>query len=592
MKLKRFFFILCPTLLFSQNFPYQRDWGTYYGGVDTNIQEVYEDLPSNSLFVDASTFFPSPNMVPPPASYYNQFIHGGGQPYTGLDATGLECMSGKFSPSGTLLFSGYITNLGEPIARDDDGNIYYWERPSVLPTLPSGVWLSNPITTANPILKKYDKNNNLLWKTYIPDLSYGERLKVDSNGNVYLSGKTAWPNIGSLGTFQPDFVTVLDFFGNPKANSYIVKLNPQGQKIWGTYIPTDDIGNIDVYQDNVYVIAGTDLLSTNSLLSTPGSFQSAKSNQSIFKIDGNTGQRIWGTYYGITEGNSASTINHIKVNDSGVYILGDTRGTPSTYYATPNAHKLKTTDGNDLFLAKFDHNGMRVWGTYIGSDEFEMPMYYKGFDVKNDKLLMTGLAFGNQSIASPGAFISTKPNPDGYDLFFTMFNTSGEHLFTSYYGGNITNIYNTGDMSCRFSKNSDSFYLYGTTPNHEGFATPEASQSNIIYPPNYMNGYTGFLAKFTTTSLSTSETNLSHDLVLYNNPNNGDFNIKGSVLEKEAHMISIHDMAGRLVYSDMIPKNKEQSIKLSHRLSNGHYILSVTKTDKTLVKNFKLTIKK
>lgn len=80
----------------------------------------------------------------------------------------------------------------------------------------------------------------------------------------------------------------------------------------------------------------------------------------------------------------------IKANSSGVYIGGQTFYLPGSYYATPGAHKQQTTDGFDLFLAKFNDNGYRIWGTYVGSEGTEWHGENRVLDLKDDKLLITG----------------------------------------------------------------------------------------------------------------------------------------------------------------------------------------------------------
>ncbi|MFC3159960.1 T9SS type A sorting domain-containing protein [Chryseobacterium arachidis] len=68
--------------------------------------------------------------------------------------------------------------------------------------------------------------------------------------------------------------------------------------------------------------------------------------------------------------------------------------------------------------------------------------------------------------------------------------------------------------------------------------------------------------------------------------------MKGSVLDKESHIVSINDISGRLIYSKMIQKNKEEHFNLEDQLENGNYLLTVKSEKGKLVKSFKLIIKK
>lgn len=596
MKSKNLLFLFLSSGLFAQGFNYERDWGTYFGGTNSYLLKIYEDNSSNIL-VDQFTSYLNPTGGNTPISYYNQFVTPGGQTFTGNT---INNVYGKFSSSGNLLEAEYRTHYlpGSRQAtyfRDQTGNRYDIEQDiTTFTTLPSGVWLSTNNETYDVIFSKYDINNNLLWKTYIPNTGTFNNIAVDDNENIYIVGTTKWQSLGDPGTFQQNFSMVYDTFNLLLPNTYIVKLNPQGQKIWATYTPSSSINGITVYGNNLYIFGNNDLKITETELSTSGTFQPAKGGQFIAKIDGNTGQRIWGTYYGTPGNGSSGAISDIKADQTGIYITGMTFASiGDTYYATEGAYKSQTTDGFDMFITKFNDSGNRIWSTYIGGDDYDSFSGDRGLDVKNNKLIFTGINHGSHNIATPGAYISTKPNPDSSDIFFGILNTNtGQPEFISYYGGTYNNPLENIDVNCSFSKTTDAFYLFGASYRNSGFASTNGNQTSIFYPPGVTLGSSGFIAKFSSKFLSTSEINSSEDLVLYNNPNNGNFSLKGSVLDKDAHIIDIHDMSGRLIYSKNIQKNKEEHFNLENQLKTGNYILSVKNTDKTPVKTFKLIIKK
>lgn len=595
MRSKNLFFLLFSSSLFAQGFNYERDWATYFGGTNSYLTGIYEDS-SNNISADVITTYLSPTGGITPVSYYNQFVTPGGQTYTGNNSNNLY---GKFSSSGNLLQAEYKayylpTSKQATYFRDDLGNRYDIENNiTAYTTLPSGAWQPNNNESTDVIFAKYDINNNLLWKTYIPNTGEYHNFEVDNNGNIYITGHTKWQTLGDPGTFQQNFEHVYDTSGVLLPNTYILKLNPQGQKLWATYTPSSSINGITVYENNLYIFGHNDLKTTQSTLSSPNTFQTAKGGQFISKIDGITGQRIWGTYYG-TPGNTLDAgLSDIKADETGVYVTGMTFGVMGDiYYAMEGAYKPQTTDGFDMFITKFNLSGNRVWSTYIGTDGYDSYSGDRGLDIKNGKLLFTGLNQGNYNISTPGAFVSTKPNANSEDLFFGILNTNnGQPDFISYYGGNVNNPLGAVDARCSFSKFSPGFYLYGATYRNNGFTSTNAYQQGIIYPAGVTMGRSGFIAKFNPKFLSTSEINSSEDIVLYNNPNNGNFCLKGSVLNKEPHIISINDISGRLVYSRNVQKNKEEHFNLEGQLSKGNYILSIKNTDKTLIKSFKLIIK-
>jgi len=605
MKLKFLLFILLPSSLFSQSsFNYERSWGTYLGGLSTGIGNFYEKS-SSDIYVDGISSYPNISTVVP-ESYYNQFVVASNKYFTPGTATSKNNFSGIFSTAGSLLLAEYIpyknfyADKSVPAYRDQSGNRYDIENDLTnYPTLSSGTWHTSNVTNDDSILSKYDTNGNLVWQTYVPEnLNSNFFIKTDNSGNIYIAGTTKWQNLGDPGTYEPSFTYIPSTLGDPLSNSYVVKLNAQGQKIWGTYIPSKTISDIDLFDNNLYIATGEDINSSVSTLATAGTFQQAKAVNSILKINGNSGNRVWGTYYGMPNNVTHGTIKNIRVTETGVYVLGTTT-TPGTYYGEEGAHLASSVEGWDLFITKFNDTGNRNWTTYLGTTGIELILgSNNNLDVKDDKIIVSGSTYGNQNIATIGAFQDVKPsNNNAFDIFFSMFNTSGLHLFTSYYGGPVpvvstTTGYYLSVINCKFSTNSNTFYLYGSTGSSSGYTTSNGNQQTLIFPPGMNEGGVGYITKFSPTNLSVSETNPDDYLKLYDNPNKGSFVLTGNILMKEPHFVSINDMAGRLIYSKKIEKNKFVNFDLENILANGNYILSLQNSQKQFIKSFKLIIKK
>ncbi|MCC2591695.1 T9SS type A sorting domain-containing protein [Chryseobacterium sp. MFBS3-17] len=103
----------------------------------------------------------------------------------------------------------------------------------------------------------------------------------------------------------------------------------------------------------------------------------------------------------------------------------------------------------------------------------------------------------------------------------------------------------------------------------------------------------GFMAKFTLKEeLSVAETGAGQDLVLYDNPNNGNFYLSGSVLQKEAATVQVYDFAGRLIVQKPLAKRKTQHIDLAGTLSAGTYMVKVSANQGTVLKTFKMVVNK
>ncbi|KQR90869.1 hypothetical protein ASG01_15005 [Chryseobacterium sp. Leaf180] len=581
---------------------YERSWGTYFGGVYTNgttgpTSYKATEVNDGNIIIDRQ-YNSSSN-----TTYYNQFITSGMQGFTPGIGNRLE---GKISDNGSLLYSKYAvpgatlsTSESERIIyRDEDGSYYVNESKNILNASAStGVWLTGSIVedienNRTSLLAKYDANGIFLWRTFIPagisDLSF----TTDTAGNIYFAGRTKKQDLADTGSYQSSFV--LDYVnGSLRQNAYLVKLNSLGQKIWSTYYPAEEISSLDEYNGDLYLVTSSDFLGTNTQLATNGTFQQTKALSAISRFSANTGQRIWGTYYGPSD--NYGSISQIKVTESGIYTLGLSieiySANNTNYFATPGAYQAQPAGNEDIVISKFDFSGQRVWSTYFGGTESDE---FSSLDVKGSKILISGGTL-SQNIASANAFVNVKPNLSVPDIFFAMFNTSGELVVSSYYGATDVSlgIFLGGSVKSFFSNNSESFYLAGITANHNGFSAEGAFQPAIlpIAGPG-SSDYTFFIAKFASRNLATSENTKAGQIKLFNNPNNGNFNITGDVLSTTNCKIHIFDISGKLIYKEDLPKGKIHRFSLENLFVSGTYIFNVSSDNGEALKTFKLVVKK
>ncbi len=609
-KIINFFTLFCAIIVFAQNsFDYNRSWATYFGGINTWETHLFENN-QGSVFLDSKSFYPS-STNPPSVLYYNQFRTIGMGDFT--NSLGANNYFGKINANdGNVQYFTYegldtssSSNSEEIILRETSGNFYKKEIRNIgSVTTTSNVWLPNSVETTssntNFLLAKYNAAGILLWRTYLPTQGGNFYIISDADENIYISGDTLWQNLGDAGSYQQNFI-VDNSGGTMRPNSYLVKLNNLGQKLWATYLPVNTVVKMfAIHANNVYLACGSDFMNNISNLATLGTFQQTKANQSLLAMDGSTGQRIWGTYYG--SNNFVSGIDGgIAVDNSGIYLLGFVNnylGNPSGYFSTVGAFQTSLSGNDDLYLTKFNFSGNRIWSTYFGGSGMEAIINStrsSSLSVKNNKILFTGVTTSS-NIATTGAFVEGKPNANSqFDFFFSMFTTDGQLIFTSYYGGNDpTTSVTSYAISPRFSNDvNDGFYLYGTTPYKFGFTTNGAWQPNIIYPNNFQNqGWVGFVAKFTHKNLSTSELqNHHHDIVLYNNPNNGSFFIKSNLFLKQSFIVEIIDSAGRRLSKKKLEKNETNFLDYSQLLIPGNYFVYIKSLDGVNAKTFKMTVK-
>jgi hypothetical protein len=175
-------------------------------------------------------------------------------------------------------------------------------------------------------------------------------------------------------------------------------------------------------------------------------------------------------------------------------------------------------------------------------------------------------------------------------MFFAEFDSSGSRLWCSYFGGAGGNMFQEHINPELLSDGT--LVLWGSTGATTGIGTEGAPYQSMTTP--YPDFPFGFVTRFVfKDELGTSETaGLSADIQLYNNPNNGNFTLSGSVLAKETTVLSLYDTAGRLVKKETLSRQQKQDFSWGHLLTSGNYILSVSKKSGVQLKTFKMTVKK
>jgi hypothetical protein len=252
--------------------------------------------------------------------------------------------------------------------------------------------------------------------------------------------------------------------------------------IWGTYyggINIDEIDDVSTDDSgNVYITGNTN---STSGIATSGAYQTiyGDSDDAFLVKFNSSGKRIWGTYYGGSRNEGASSVNN---DDSGnVFVLGVTSSTSGI--ATAGAYQTSNAGSFDIFLAKFScSTGKRLWGTYYGGKNFE-----QGFGVSSDAMgnvYITGRTYSTSGIATAGSYKSTGGGA-AYDAFLSKFSSSGKILWATYYGGSLDDA---GFGLC--CDDSGNVLITGYTGSTSGIASPGA------YKVSLAGSNDAFLAKF------------------------------------------------------------------------------------------------
>ncbi len=273
---------------------------------------------------------------------------------------------------------------------------------------------------------KHDENGNKIWGTYYGGNFYDRGFAIDyNNGHVFIAGNTFSMNMATSGVHQE---TVVD-----ADEAFLAKFDTTGNLVWSTYYAGemhDFFADVVVDQNNdIYCTGHTSSLSN---IASPGSHQDFFLGTSacfIVKFD-NTGNRIWGTYYG-TANDDGSGLGIDSNND--LYVTGYTTSTNGIINTSnTGVHQTSLNGGADAFIAKFSPSGTLTWGTYYGGTGNDLATSI-AVD-SEDSIYIAGNTTSSNEIFYNNAFQATPSSID--DNFIAKFGPNGTISWGSYFGGN------------------------------------------------------------------------------------------------------------------------------------------------------------
>ncbi len=363
----------------------------------------------------------------------------------------------------------------------EDGAIDKWDNyyavgstNDVMNIATTGAHQTTLLGTQDALLVKFNSQGQRLWATYYggPDADDGFSVTTDSSANVYFCGRTnSLSGMATPGAHQSTF-------GGGKAwgDAFLVKFDSAGVRQWGTYYGDTTTGN--VYDDEGFCVRyrnGYLYLSgrTESArgIATPGAFMGARMGELtdafLVQFDIN-GVRQWGTYFG---GTGSENHGHVTTDKSGnVYLYGSTESPDNI--ASAGSFQTVIGGSEDLYLAKFNDRGQRLWSTYYGGpDTEEQPCRSSGFCDDDGNIYLTGITESATGIATNG---SDRPQYSGLgDGLLVKFDSTGRREWATYVGGDETEVFTSV-----FVDKSSNIFLAGASKSNSGVATGNALQMN------------------------------------------------------------------------------------------------------------------
>lgn len=200
--------------------------------------------------------------------------------------------------------------------------------------------------------------------------------------------------------------------------------------------------------------------------------------------------RLWGTYYG--NGGFTSEGENISTDDfHNLYYSGGTQNLVNI--ATIGSYQSNFNGLTDGFLIKFDTNGIRIWGTYYGGNNFDG---INSTDIKNNFIVVAGTTASHNNIATFGTHSNqynygNNTSSSIFDCFIVKFDFNGFRIWGSYFGGEAAD-YST-DIAIDLDNN---IILTGLTHSITGISTAGAFKEIKTQPVDYNGSWEGFVSKF------------------------------------------------------------------------------------------------
>ncbi|MCC7331231.1 MAG: SBBP repeat-containing protein [Flavobacteriales bacterium] len=470
-------------------------WATYYGGTTTDIGKSIAIDNNENVFVIGSTNSPDFPVLNPIQSYLG-----------GLDGFAFRLNSTGTTRAWATTFGGSQSEYFNEIALDNIGNIYAVGRKFggtgySIPTFPQTG--ATTYTIGEGVIVKFSTTGSLLWATQFGN-KFGcdiRGIAVDNTNNFFITGFTNGGN-GFVET-NPNFSSV----AKGASEAFITKFDVANNIVWSSYISGNDeeaANDVSVNSNGNVVVIGTSKSTsgfpTLNPIPTGASMGGGPYAGDAFLVafSGN-GTQLFGTYLGGNDDDEGFGVSY--ANNGYIYATGTSYSTnnvwlsPSANLAGTFTQSNNNLGNNDVFIAAFDNNFNRVWGTFFGGSRIDEGNAI-AVDNVNNKLYVTGWT------NSPG---------DGIIL-----------------GGGVAPRFPLSD------------FILGTS----------YYQDKVNLNNNVLLGGDGFIARFDLAPLVSIEELLDDGSTIgvYPNPSSDLFNLNIKLTNtKKSIVITVYDLIGKVV---------------------------------------------
>lgn len=422
------------------------------------------------------------------------------------------------------------------------------------------------------------------------------------NGKIYIGGGATSTNCPFI-TFPPG-----QYWQSTGEGVYL-RLDTSGALISNTKVSNRVIAADIDKNGNYYQTANTVASGFGINLIQPASsfYQQTNQNQVDWTLQRfNTSNQLdWSTYIG---GNQVDYPNDLSIRDSIMVIVG--HGTSSNWPFIKNftdSGEIAANHDFDVQIAKFDlTNGSLLWSVYHATYHNEKPSGVaidKDYNVYVTGVVNCGTNTGTNTACTQSLFKPYATNGYyyqsgfvGVDAFLIGYNSLNQRKWTTFFGS--LNNQNTAPYHDDLSNNiiinhSGKMFINGSLSTKNN-SLPLVRWNNqcyydsIISDPLPSSNRDGFISMFEISEFKIvgineqNEIEVSNNVTLFPNPNNGIFTLRFKKLEYERLNINVINILGQRVYSKdaFKPDENEFSVNLGD-ISKGVYFINITENNKT-----------
>ncbi|MEO0405083.1 MAG: hypothetical protein AAF193_09445, partial [Bacteroidota bacterium] len=281
-------------------------------------------------------------------------------------------------------------------------------------------------------MKKMDPEGNLIWyRVFAEETSvYGVHLELTHSGDVCFSGEFA----GSI-DLDPGPEQDIVLAGGPSAKSFLVKLNSNGEYIWGRGFSGEDTIEINDFavgaEDELTLVGrftgevdfdpGADVME----IETVGS-----SDMFVLRLNAQ-GDFEWVLNYG---NENIDALGEIELSAQGeMYLQGIHYGSLDIDPG-PGESWVESNGSADILIQKLDSEGNFIWGGSIGSSGLDN-VGDIAVDGENNLLIVGD--YGDEVDFDMGSGVQAFTSEGAADAFVLKLDSMGNYLWCKSFGGEL-----------------------------------------------------------------------------------------------------------------------------------------------------------